>query len=474
MISQRAWLIGAVGFCFYLIAIVNTLPSFYYALTWLAAGVLASSLGIALLSLAGLRCAWRAPRAVVSSTLGEATSSSSALVEVQIANAGTLNKTGVLIEVVLERQNVATPIELTQRFLLEALPSGQSLATQLPLATLSRGRYRITEVRLVGSDVLGLFRLRKRVPPDLTLDATMSVTKASHEQGEADEVVIGPATVAPSGLSTRAFTAALGTGGATATRLLGPGDELRGTRLYAPGDDLRYVHWHSTARRGQLVVKEFHHTQQTRALVVWDGVGDAHSAAPRHDKALELGLCLAASLCRAFEEQRHVFSLLRLDAHPLHVGDGFAPNGSQIAAALADARADRTTSLAQALDVSWTAERSASTHADSASSRAELFLITTSLAPEVAQAILWWRSSGAPISIALLERAAFEGTADATTRVHLESQLKTLRAAGAHVIAVAPQPDAEEAVILGAALHALLHREPTARTFQSVQAREVA
>jgi hypothetical protein len=92
----------------------------------------------------------------------------------------------------------------------------------------------------------------------------------------------------------------------------------------------------------------------------------------------------------------------------------------------------------------------------------------------VAQAILLWRSSGAPISIALLDEAAFEGTADATTRSHFESQLKTLRAAGAHVIAVAPQPDEEEAVVLGAALHALLHREPATRTFQSVQAREVA
>ncbi|MBV9468948.1 MAG: hypothetical protein JOZ57_06845, partial [Abitibacteriaceae bacterium] len=50
-------LVGIVGFCLYLIAFVNVLPTFY-VLTWLSVGILVSSLGIALLSLVGLSCEW--------------------------------------------------------------------------------------------------------------------------------------------------------------------------------------------------------------------------------------------------------------------------------------------------------------------------------------------------------------------------------------------------------------------------------
>jgi uncharacterized protein (DUF58 family) len=471
VISQRAWLIGAVGFCFYLIAIVNTLPSFYYALTWLAAGVLASSLGIALLSLVGLRCAWRAPRAVVSSTLDEETASA-ATVEVELANAGTLNKTGVLIEVELARRRDQKPNSLTRRFLLEALPSGQSLTTQLPLSKLPRGRYRVVELRLVGSDVLGLFRIRKRVPPDPQFDAMANVTSAAREASGAEPIIVGPATVLPVEHIALQFAAARGAGGVPATRFPGHGDELRGTRLYAPGDDLRYVHWHSTARRGQLVVKEFHHTQQTRALVVWDGAADAAAGEPDGDcNALEWGLCLAASVCRALEERNQPCALLRLDAHPLHLGGESAPHtpggafpnatpsAAQVAEALADARADRTTPLDAAMNAARPAmDYNGSTHA--APMSGELFLITASLAPEVVQAVARRRAGGARISVALLHAAAFGKTPTPAARENYEAQFRALRAAGAHVVAVEPRENASAGAVLGAALYALLHPEP--------------
>ena len=62
MLTQRATLLGFIAFCFYLIAVVNTLPGFYYVLMWLALGLLAASLGIAVLSLSGLDFAWNIAR----------------------------------------------------------------------------------------------------------------------------------------------------------------------------------------------------------------------------------------------------------------------------------------------------------------------------------------------------------------------------------------------------------------------------
>lgn len=42
-------------------------------------------------------------------------------------------------------------------------------------------------------------------------------------------------------------------------------------REYVPGDDLRHVHWRSSARTGQLMVRQYLDTRRTHLLVVTDG-----------------------------------------------------------------------------------------------------------------------------------------------------------------------------------------------------------
>jgi uncharacterized protein (DUF58 family) len=51
---------------------------------------------------------------------------------------------------------------------------------------------------------------------------------------------------------------------------LGRGSQVVGTREYRPGDSLRQIHWRSTARTGQLVVKEFSEDEQQAFTVVLD------------------------------------------------------------------------------------------------------------------------------------------------------------------------------------------------------------
>jgi uncharacterized protein (DUF58 family) len=367
MITQRALLFGFVGFCFYLIAIVNALPPFYYALTWLTAGVLVSCLGIALLSLLGIDCKWSVPdvcmpehlkddhESVLSQSLTAGENANSAAdglgVEISLYNGGSFNKSDVVIEVHL--RSVPGEARLTRRFLLETLPSGNRITTTLPLFDLPRGRYRVEELRLIGSDVLGLFRFRKRLRHQPSGEASAQDIDAEVAVTEDSEIVISPALVGSiSNYDGR--QSAGGTDGVTSGATLGQGDELRGTRPYVAGDDLRFVHWKSTARRGELVVREFHHPAQNQTAVLWDGGWNQFP----HSGAAEFSLRVAASLCHTILCSSQPCGLLRLDSQPVWVpppghGIGVESTLRHIMEVLADATLQREQSLSAALSASW-------------------------------------------------------------------------------------------------------------------------
>lgn len=513
MVTQRAWLIGGIGFCFYLIAIVNTLPSFYYALTWLAVGVLGSSMAIALLSLIGLRCAWKTPHAVISQPLDFETDSDQVgpVVEVELANGGTLNKTGVRIEIHLcqvsareeEKGKKASEANRIKRtFLVEALPSGQRVTTKLPLLHLPRGRWQVEELRLFGSDVLGLFRVQKRVPAGVTMNTAGEVSEdKSASSRTAPEIVVGPATLPASQQFDIRLARSRGDSGTPAARFMGQGDEIRGTRLYAPGDDLRHVHWKSTARKGQLVVKEFHHTMQTRAVVLWDGAAESgwgnHQSEPGHlpIHSIEWGLVLVASLCRAMEERHQPCTLLRVDGEPLRAGqdtearpvaNGSLPNAalsmSQVAQFLADARADRDTPLNTAIT------RLTLATDDSDRNGGDAFWVTSSLAGDLAGSVGGWTSRGARVTIAFLDASAFLDATGAEKKNLVQHQAQTaagdaeefpvtaelyaarfkaLQNAGARVIRVAPEPGQSSEKILHAVLHEMLSQRQYTREHEA-------
>ena len=320
MLTARALLFGFVGFCFYLIAFVNSLPTFYYALTWLAAGVLASCLGTAVLSLFGLHCDWTVESAVVAEaperterrvisffvdeddedpmwdeSLVEWDSSGHAGLHVMLTNRGTFNKTDLIVETQLHE--ITRDERLVRSFLIEALPSGAQIAATLPLHDLQRGRYRVISVLLRGSDVLGLFRFRKKIPSphQKTQSFAASTPEASEKNGTKSElaaqIVVGPAMLGLEDVSGRGLAGAV-LGAAGGRRSPGRGDEFSGTRPYVVGDDLRLVHWKSTARRGEFVVREWERTTQDQTLVIWDGAAPTARERARHRhilRALQLG-----------------------------------------------------------------------------------------------------------------------------------------------------------------------------------------
>ena len=273
-----------------------------------------------------------------------------------------------------------------QRFLLEALPSGESLRTELVLRDLARGRYHLEELRLVGSDVLGLFRITRRIG---------SVGDAERSQRE---IVIGPAVARWMGGAPELFRRAAREGRGP-TRLSGQSNDIRATRPYAPGDDLRHVHWKTTARHNTLVVKEFERaTERAPALIVWDGAAYAQWS-DGEDSTIEWGLRLAASLHRAFSENGWPCGVLRLDAAPLLLTavEGTSQNNARVLEMLAVA-ALRDSSLSQAMQLFLPALPPG----------LDIYLITASLSPDVARVAHQLRAGEGRVTLGLINGADFQ------------------------------------------------------------------
>lgn len=109
--------------------------------------------------------------------------------------------------------------------------------TQYQFRPLKRGKYRWTTLTAEGSDALGIMSRRKAYE---TTPAEMTVLPRPIP------VTVELPTAAGWGISE-----------AESGQTRGAGIEPRGVRAYVTGDSLRHVHWRSSAKTGQLLVKEF-------------------------------------------------------------------------------------------------------------------------------------------------------------------------------------------------------------------------
>jgi uncharacterized protein (DUF58 family) len=90
---------------------------------------------------------------------------------------------------------------------------------------------------------------------------------------------------------------------------VGRGSQVIGTREYRSGDSLRQIHWRSTARTGQLVVKEFSDDEQQAFTVVLDLQADI-SIGQGKFSPFETAIRLAASLGYYATQQNIPFRLV--------------------------------------------------------------------------------------------------------------------------------------------------------------------
>jgi len=124
--------------------------------------------------------------------------------------------------------------------------------------------------------------------------------------------------------------------GQTARELSDTDLSFHALRDYVAGDDRRYIHWRTTARRGQLMVKQFEDTRRTlTAVALADADGDYAA-----DDDLELAVAVTASLgVAAIRDERDVAVLagpgrLRVSSPPLLLDDcsrfAVAPRGAGV------------------------------------------------------------------------------------------------------------------------------------------------
>jgi uncharacterized protein (DUF58 family) len=101
--------------------------------------------------------------------------------------------------------------------------------------------------------------------------------------------------------------------------LASAGDDFFALRPYVLGDDLRHVHWKSTARRDELIVRDDEMPWQGRATILLDTRAAAHST-----RSFERAVSAAASIVVASGRRRFLLRLLTTSGDDSGLGAGQA------------------------------------------------------------------------------------------------------------------------------------------------------
>jgi uncharacterized protein (DUF58 family) len=173
-----------------------------------------------------------------------------AIVELSVTNTGHRRSATAMVIDTVDHTRLA-------RVRIAPLAPGRSTTGRYQLLTDHRGRLNLGPLRVHYSDPLGLTRI------DLDVGTT-------------DQMVIFPAVdrlpaPPPDARGER------DTGNPQHQRWIG-GDEFHALRGYATGDDLRHVHWPTSARVDELMVRQSEAHRQTRTTVVLDTRSTVHSA----------------------------------------------------------------------------------------------------------------------------------------------------------------------------------------------------
>ena len=119
-----------------------------------------------------------------------------------------------------------------------------------------RGGFKLGPTRLTSGDPFGLFRTERVFPAESSLVVLPMIYEIS-------------SFVLPPGL--------LPGGQVIRRKALDMTPHASGVRDYVPGDPMKRIHWPSTARRGQLIVKEFEQDPQAEVWLFLDAQNNVHA-----------------------------------------------------------------------------------------------------------------------------------------------------------------------------------------------------
>ena len=206
---------------------------------------------------------------------------------------------------------------------------GRLVSARLDLGPLPRGVYVIDDARVVVGDLLGLASL---TPPVAF---------------EKNTLVVRPRLVVLDGLFCDA-----GVVGGDGRRLLlrrAAGFDFHSVREYEQGESLRRVHWPTSARRGQLMVKELEDTSHDGVVVVLDCEAAGAVGTPP-DSSFDTAVRAAGSVLQTHATRGRVATLVSTGrgCTAIQVRTAHAELGGAVTA-LAAAIADAPCGLARAL-----------------------------------------------------------------------------------------------------------------------------
>lgn len=219
-----------------------------------------------------------------------------AQVEVQVGNAG--RRTGLL----LMEEELPPALGERQRFVVEPLAPGARTTLRYLVRTENRGRYPLGPMHVRVADPIGMVDL------DKTLPSTTSILVTPRTE---------PLPQIP-------LTGRWAGAGDNRTRdLLGGGSPDVTIREYRLGDDLRRIHWPSSARVDQLMVRREEQQWQSRCTLLIDNRRISHRGYGA-DSSMETAVRAAASIMRNLValdfEVRLVSATGRSSSHGWHQG----------------------------------------------------------------------------------------------------------------------------------------------------------
>lgn len=245
-----------------------------------------------------------------------------------------------------------------------------------------RGHYPVGPIRLVTGDGLGLFQVRREVV-------------SRHRITVYPRVI--PITNLPVPLG-QPF-------GHVRTRQKAFADpsSLAEIRPYRPGDSPRHIHWRTSARRGELHLKEFELNATTQLAIFVDLAAGAHVTGASADTA-ETGIELAASLAHLAVRRNFELALWAVggDRHHVPIGRG-ARTFRQIMAVLARVEANGELPMDRVLRA----------EAAVLPARATIAAITPALTPALTDTLIRLSASH-PVMLVLLKTETFGTSAEGT------------------------------------------------------------
>jgi uncharacterized protein (DUF58 family) len=281
---------------------------------------------------------------------------------------------------------------------------------ELVLRSVPRGRYEFQDASVVLEDPLGLERL--------TLPA---------EQGH-------PLLVVPKIVELTALFCETGRRGGLGRRLLlrrPSGFDLHSVREYEVGESLRAVHWPTTARRGQLMVKELEEAPRDDVVVLLD-CDPGTVTGPPGDTSFDAQVRAAGAILRAHAARgmRAVLVLGRSDASVVRLAS--LEDWPVALEALAAVEAEGGRPLTEVL----ADERGPAARAP------ELVVVTAGLDPRTADRLASGASGRRRVSVVWVDPAGFAGD----WRSPPQPALLRLAGAGVPVAAVRRGEDLADAL----------------------------